>query len=253
MSMVGPAQALRRVHPLRPQRLWVHAPFVVRRPYAWVRVTASFRVEASSSIARTAETIVYSRAKCSGRKRVTSVETTVGKAEEGPGMHTYKTTARTVGVLFIAGTVAGVQSVMWVKRILVLGLLVVVISACGSSDGNATGAVETRDTSTSLAATDTVASDAPKAGSQGTTNSGGGEFSVLMVANVDDLTAGSTLQSLEDAGFDGFIMEGSAENGFDLYRPGLTWDEANDLLAEIQAAPDLYGGLVYETAKIPDL
>jgi len=83
--------------------------------------------------------------------------------------------------------------------------------------------------------------------------SGGGDFSVLMVANVDELTAGGTLQTLRSAGFEGFVMEGSTSEGFDVYWPGLTVEEANDALTEILLVPDVSGGLIYETAKIPSL
>ncbi len=83
--------------------------------------------------------------------------------------------------------------------------------------------------------------------------SGEGDFSVLMVANVDELTAGGTLQTLRDAGFERFVMEGSTSEGFEVYWPGLTAEEANDALTEILLVPDVSGGLIYETANIPSL
>ncbi|MFV2000499.1 MAG: hypothetical protein ACC654_09075 [Acidimicrobiia bacterium] len=95
--------------------------------------------------------------------------------------------------------------------------------------------------------------DGSSAASDAGSPSGGGDFSVLMVANVDELTAGGIFQTLRDAGFDSFVIEGSTSEGFDVYWPGLTADEANNALTEILLVPNVSGGLIYETAQIPSL
>lgn len=129
-------------------------------------------------------------------------------------------------------------------RVLIVATLVFVGAACSGSADSAPSVTS----STSSGQTEvTVATSAPA----DTGDSGEGEFSVLMLANIDELTATSTLESLEAAGIAGFVMRGSAEEGFDLYRPGLTNQQALDLLTEILLAPGVNGGLVFETANLP--
>jgi hypothetical protein len=123
-------------------------------------------------------------------------------------------------------------------RVLVLATFVLTAVACSGSDD--------------VAAVDgTVPATPTTVISAGAHNGGGGEYSVLMLANTDELTAASTLESLRDAGIDGFVMEGTDDGAFDLYHPGLTYEEATDLVVEIFATPDVNGGLIYETANLP--
>ncbi len=132
-------------------------------------------------------------------------------------------------------------------RVLVVATLVFVGAACSGADGSADSTSSVPSSTLSSETEATVATSAPA----DTGDSGEGEFSVLMLANIDDLTATSTLESLEAAGIAGFVLRGSAEEGFDLYRPGLTNQQALDLLAEILLAPGVNGGLIFETANLP--
>jgi hypothetical protein len=78
-----------------------------------------------------------------------------------------------------------------------------------------------------------------------------GDFSVLYVALADEGTADRDLQLLVDAGLEGFTKEGSVDEGFKVYWPGLTRDQAMQVVIEIASTPDVFGGLVYETADLP--
>jgi hypothetical protein len=132
------------------------------------------------------------------------------------------------------------------RRVLFVAGLMLVAAACSGSDG-AGDIPDSSSTTTAAAVGDTATTQAPAASDQG----GPADYSVLMLANVDELTATSTLESLEAAGITGFEMRGSAEEGFDLYRPGLTNQQALDVITEIFASPDVNGGLVFETANLP--
>lgn len=115
-------------------------------------------------------------------------------------------------------------------------MILIVLAACGGGDSG------TSDSDTINSANGTRSSDA--------------DYSVVMVAGVDAITADGQLAELTDAGFDGFIKDGSADTGFDIYRSGLSLDDAEALLEEIRAAlyPDGNGtsfqrGLVWETGS----
>jgi len=129
--------------------------------------------------------------------------------------------------------------------------VVLVASACSASGDVAGDGAATTSIAATAAVDETVTTDPPEAVPEEMADPGEGDFSVLMVANVDELTATGTLESLQDAGFDGFVMEGSAEEGFDVYNPGLTNDEALELLTGIFSAPGVNGGLIFETANLP--
>ncbi|VAW02644.1 hypothetical protein MNBD_ACTINO02-265 [hydrothermal vent metagenome] len=132
----------------------------------------------------------------------------------------------------------------WVTAV---ATLVLVAAACSGSDGDGSDPLVSSSTTTAAVAGDAATTQAPAATGQ----SGLADYSVLMLANVDELTATSTLESLEAAGITGFVMRGSAEEGFDLYRPGLTNPQALDVITEIFASPDVNGGLIFETANLP--
>lgn len=139
-------------------------------------------------------------------------------------------------------------------RIQILGVavLALVAAACSAtSDDVSRDSVPTSTTTQAAVADETVSTDPPVASSEEAPDAGSGDYSVLMVGNVDELTAAGTLESLQEAGFDGFVMEGSAEEGFDVYNPGLTNDEALELLTEIFSAPGVNGGLIFETENLP--
>ncbi len=131
-------------------------------------------------------------------------------------------------------------------RVLVVAILVLVAAACSGSDGAGDTPVSSS-TTTAAAVGDTATTPAPAASEQ----TGAADYSVLMLANTDQLTAEGTLGSLEAAGVVGFVLRGSAEEGFDLYRPGLTYEEATDVLVEIFSAPGVNGGLIFETVNLP--
>jgi hypothetical protein len=132
-------------------------------------------------------------------------------------------------------------------------VVVLIATACsGSSDAsNTTGPSVTGGEESTPTVAETSDSAPEDAADDGAGDGGTGDFSLLMVANVDELTASGTLESLQEAGFDGFVMEGSVEEGFDVYNPGLTNDEATVLLTEIFAVPGVSGGLIFETANLP--
>ncbi len=58
-------------------------------------------------------------------------------------------------------------------------------------------------------------------------------YSVQPLANVDILTAEMTLESIQTSGFSGFLIAGSGEEGYDVWRPGLEFDEALRLELEL--------------------
>lgn len=125
----------------------------------------------------------------------------------------------------------------------IIAVLILLVAACGGGDGDEEASSGDQNTP--------ATSDAPDQGA-----SGEGAFSVLMVAGVDTVTADGQLAELEGGGFEGFIKEGSADTGFDVYRSGLTEQEAQDLLDEIRAAlfPESAGssiqpGFVWETGS----
>ena len=137
-------------------------------------------------------------------------------------------------------------------RMLVLTVLALVGAACSAVSEDLSGDGATTGSTTQAAVADeTVSTDRPGAPPEEAPDAGSGDFLVLMVANVDELTAAGTLESLEEADFEGFVMDGSAEEGFDVYNPGLTNDEALELLTEIFSAPGVNGGLIFETVNLP--
>jgi len=146
-------------------------------------------------------------------------------------------------------------------RLVVVTTIVLVAAACSASDETVSdGAGTTSPATAGVVATtsagneavdETVSSSSTTATPGSTGDSGAGDYSVLMVGNIDELTASSTLTSLEDAGISGFVMEGTTDEGFDVYRSSLTYDEAQDVLVEIFIAPDVYGGLIFETVNLP--
>ncbi len=142
-------------------------------------------------------------------------------------------------------------------RLIVLTTIVLVAAACSASDETVSDSSDTRSpttvetVATTSAGNEAVPNSSTTATPESTGDSGAGDYSVVMVAKIDELTASSTLASLEDAGIGGFVMEGTADEGFDVYRSSLTYDEAQDVLVEIFTAPDVYGGLIFETVNLP--
>lgn len=76
-----------------------------------------------------------------------------------------------------------------------------------------------------------------------------GKYSVLVVANVDHMTATSTIEKLVAAGYDQFVKEGSKKSGFDVHMPGLTREEARQIAAEVKGETGY--AMAWETAKLP--
>jgi len=132
-------------------------------------------------------------------------------------------------------------------KALVVAALVLVAAACSGTDSGAEDNPTSPSTTAPATAEATVTTQAPAASEQ----SGAAEYSVLMLANIDQLTAEATFGSLEEAGITGFVLVGSAEEGFDLYRSGLTYDEATAVITEIVVAPGVNGGVIFETANLP--
>jgi hypothetical protein len=130
-------------------------------------------------------------------------------------------------------------------------MLTLVAAACSASNDVADSGTAASSTAASMETQNPGTTVATESAPQETTEGGGGDYSVLMLANTDELTARGTLESMEAAGFTGFVLEGSPEEGFDVYKSGLTNQEAIDLLAEILLAPDVNGGLIFETANLP--
>lgn len=132
-------------------------------------------------------------------------------------------------------------------------LLVALIAACGGSNGGTTQSTDTsapvqdvgESTPVSTATTTTVAEASGSASA--------GEWAVVIVANVDTVTADGTLDQLAAAGFDQFVKEGSAAAGFDVYMAGFaTQDEGQAALDDVRAAmssPSV--GLVVPATSIP--
>jgi len=74
------------------------------------------------------------------------------------------------------------------------------------------------------------------------------KYSVLVVANVDHITADGALDKLTAAGYDDFIKSGSASEGFDVYWPGFSLEEARSTAAEVKKAVGF--ATTWETAKL---
>jgi hypothetical protein len=71
-------------------------------------------------------------------------------------------------------------------------------------------------------------------------------YAVQPLANVDSLTAGMTLESILVGGFSGFVMDGSDSEGYDVYLPGLEFEEAFRLETELIAS-----GIIPEYSWVP--
>jgi len=92
----------------------------------------------------------------------------------------------------------------------------------------------------------TVDTDSDTGGEQAT----GGDYSVLLVANVDSITADGALETAADGGYDGFVKDGSAEEGYDVHLPGLSLEEAEGISEEI-TSEGIVGARPWETANLP--
>lgn len=118
-----------------------------------------------------------------------------------------------------------------------------ILVACGGDDSAPSdgGGAETKTEPTTQAA-DTEGDDVAESA---------GEYAVLILANVDQITAEGALSTLEEAGFEGFEMQGSAEEGFDVFKGGFDLNEANELAAEIKEATGMPSPMAWEADNLP--
>jgi hypothetical protein len=72
-------------------------------------------------------------------------------------------------------------------------------------------------------------------------------YAVQPLANVDSLTAKMTLESILNEGFSGFVMDGSDSEGYDVYLPGLEFDEAVELELLLKGS-----GIIPEYGWLPE-
>jgi hypothetical protein len=75
----------------------------------------------------------------------------------------------------------------------------------------------------------------------------GAIYAVQPLANVDSLTAKMTLESILSEGFSGFVIDGSDAEGYDVYLPGLEFDEAVELELLLKGS-----GIIPEYGWLPE-